>query len=66
MSASNHSHHDSIKTMTLAETDNYMIWTAEDSDGEMTYNLELGNVTLHLFKEEWEEFVRLVRSAGKG
>lgn len=66
MSASNHNHHDSIKTVTLAETDNYMIWTAEDSDGEMTYNLELGNVTLHLFKEEWEEFVRLVRSAGKG
>jgi hypothetical protein len=66
MPAQSQNHHDPIKTVTLAETDNYMIWTAEDSDGEMTYNLELGNVTLHFFKEEWEEFVRLVRSAGKG
>ncbi|MDW8324996.1 MAG: hypothetical protein RMK99_00395 [Anaerolineales bacterium] len=56
---------DPIKTVTLAETDNYMIWTAEDSDGETTYNIELGNVTLHLFKEEWEEFVQLIRSVRK-
>jgi hypothetical protein len=66
MPASNHNHHDSIKTVTLAETDNYMIWTAQDDEDEMTYNLELGSVTLHLFKEEWEEFLQLIRSAKKG
>jgi len=51
-----------IKTVTLAETQNYMVWTAEEPDGEMTYNVELGSVTLHFFKEEWEEFLTLIRS----
>ncbi len=49
-------------TTTLAETDNYMIWKAEEPDGETTYHIELNSVTLHFFKEEWEEFVKLVKS----
>ncbi len=52
----------SIPTSVLAETQNYMIWMADEPDGETTYNVELGNVTLHFFLEEWEEFLRLVRS----
>ncbi len=48
---------------TLAETTNYEIWRAEEPDGEVTYHLELGIATLHLFQEEWEEFVELVRTA---
>jgi hypothetical protein len=48
------------KTETLAETENYMAWTAEEPDGEVTYHLELNNVTLHFFDEEWEEFLSLV------
>lgn len=60
----NHSS-DEVKTTTIAETDNFMIWTAEDGEGEATYNLELGNVTLHFFKEEWDEFLKLVRSIKK-
>ncbi len=51
-----------IKTITLAETQNYMVWTAEEPDGETTYNVELGSVTLHFFKEEWDEFLQLIRS----
>lgn len=50
------------KTETIAETDNYLAWKAEESDGETTYHLELNNVTLHFFEEEWNEFVELVRS----
>ena len=50
------------KTNTLAETDNYMVWKAEEPDGETTYHLELNSVTLHFFEEEWNEFVELVRS----
>ena len=46
---------------TLVETDNYTIWQANEPDGESTYHLELNNVTIHFFKEEWEEFVELVR-----
>ena len=48
------------KTDTLAETDNYMVWKAEEPDGETTYHVELNNLTLHFFKEEWEEFLELV------
>jgi len=48
-------------TEVVFETDNYLVWTAEEPDGEMTYHLELNNVTVHFFKEEWEEFLNLVR-----
>jgi len=49
------------KTMTMAETESYLAWSAEESDGEITYHLELNNVTLHFFQEEWNEFLDLVR-----
>jgi hypothetical protein len=51
-----------IKTDTIAETDNYMAWRAEEPDGEVTYHLELNNLTVHFFKEEWEEFLNLTRA----
>ena len=50
------------KTDTLAETENYMVWKAEEPDGETTWHLEVNSVTLHFFKEEWDEFLELVRS----
>ncbi len=48
-------------TETIAETDNYMAWKANEPDGEVTYHLELNNVTLHFFMEEWQEFLELVK-----
>ncbi|HCU57575.1 MAG TPA: hypothetical protein DF984_05020 [Anaerolineaceae bacterium] len=48
------------KTTTIAETEAYLAWKAEEPDGETTYHLELNNVTLHFFKEEWKEFLDLV------
>ncbi len=56
-----------INTQVLAETDNlhYQVWKAEEPDGETTYHLELNNVTIHFFTEEWEEFLKLVRLLGK-
>lgn len=50
------------KTDVVAETDNYLAWRAEEPDGETTYHLELNNVTLHFFQEEWDEFLELVES----
>jgi hypothetical protein len=44
----------------LAESEEYSVWRAEEPDGEMTYHLELGSVTLHFFVEEWEEFLVLM------
>ena len=49
------------RTETISETENYIAWKAEEPDGETTYHLELNNVTLHFFREEWEEFLSLVR-----
>jgi len=49
-----------VTTTTIAETENYMVWSAAEPDGETTYHLELNNVTMHFFKEEWEEFLELV------
>jgi hypothetical protein len=48
-----------IETNVLGETDNYIVWEALEPDGEKTYHLELGRVTLHFFAEEWEEFLEL-------
>ena len=50
------------KTDTLAETENYLVWQAEEPDGETTYHIELNNVTLHFFLEEWDEFLDLARA----
>ena len=51
----------SPETDVIAETDNYIIWRADEPDGETTYHLELNNVTLHFFREEWDELLDLVR-----
>ena len=48
----------------LAETENFGLWRADEPDGETTYHLELGTVTLHFFREEWEEFLGLIGEAG--
>jgi len=58
MNNNNHEPH----TQTIAETDNFLAWTAEEPDGETTYHVELNNVTVHFFEEEWNEFLQLVRN----
>jgi len=50
------------KTETLAETKNYMLWKADEPDGETTYHLELNNVTVHFFEEEWQELLDLLQN----
>jgi hypothetical protein len=58
----NHNNSNEPKTQTIAETDNFLAWKAEEPDGETTYHVELNNVTVHFFEEEWNEFLQLVRS----
>ncbi|HEY6073918.1 MAG TPA: hypothetical protein VIV15_11105 [Anaerolineales bacterium] len=55
------SHNDEPLTETLAETENFLVWKAEEPDGETTYHVELNNVTVHFFDEEWKEFLELAR-----
>ena len=47
----------------IAETDNYVIWEVREPDDEVTYHVELGAVTLHFFREEWDEFLQLTKVA---
>ncbi len=49
------------QTQTIAETENFLAWKAEEPDGETTYHIELNNVTVHFFEEEWKEFIELAR-----
>ncbi len=45
---------------TLAETELYEILKIRGDEGDITYHVELGNITLHFFEEEWEEFLDLM------
>ncbi len=53
---------DDTRTNTLAETENFAAWTI-DEDGETTYHIEFGQVTMHFFREEWEELIALLDAA---
>ncbi len=50
-----------MPTELLGETENFSAWQVEEPDGETTYHLELNQVTLHFFNEEWNEFLVLAR-----
>jgi hypothetical protein len=52
-----------VQTDSLVVTENYAAWISHEPDGETVYHLELGAVTVHLFREEWDEVVELVQSA---
>lgn len=45
------------KVEMLGESENYAIWLTHESEPEeVIYHIEFGNITLHLFEDEWEEF----------
>jgi hypothetical protein len=48
-------------TETICETENFIVWLSDEPDGERLYHLELNNVTIHFFHEEWQEFIDLVK-----
>lgn len=54
-----------IPTETIAETENYQAWVSQEPDGETVYHLEMGQVTMHFFKEEWDEFLQLTEAIRK-
>ena len=39
---------------TIVETGDCFAYTAQEPDGEITYHLQINNVTLHFFNEEWQ------------
>jgi hypothetical protein len=56
---------DEVQMENLVESDNYAAWISHEPDGETVYHLELGTVTVHLFREEWDEVVELIRVAAE-
>ena len=50
-----------MQTKTLAETENFIAWEVVEPDGEVTYHLQLNNLTVHFFMEEWGEFKQLIQ-----
>jgi hypothetical protein len=54
-----------VQTDSLVVTENYAAWISHEPDGETVYHLELGAVTVHLFREEWDEVVELVQAAAE-
>ncbi len=48
---------------TLAETEHFFVWRTVDDDGQSLFHLELGNVSIHLTEEEWEELLELLEQA---
>lgn len=57
----NNNHSNEPKTQTLAETDNFQAWMAEEPDGETTYYLQIGRATINFFQEEWEQFLAFTK-----
>ncbi|MGC9520413.1 MAG: hypothetical protein ACP5HG_00855 [Anaerolineae bacterium] len=49
---------------TLGESENYTIWVSNEPElEEVIYHIEFDNITLHLFEDEWEEFVSVILQA---
>ena len=47
----------------LAETEMSEIFATQDEEGQVLYHLELGNITIHLLPEEWEDLLELMAQA---
>lgn len=57
---------DEIPTETIADTEHYLVWVSEEPDGELAYHIDLGPVTVHFFREEWDEFLTLMQDVRRG
>ncbi len=52
---------DDVQTEELVATDDYIVWISHEPDDETGYHIELGQVTVHLFQEEWDELLDLMQ-----
>lgn len=44
----------------LAETESYAAWMSQEEDGATIIHLELGQITLHFYRDEYEELAALM------
>ena len=52
-------------TQTLAETDNFQAWRAEEPDEDGLFMLEFDNVDVWMDEEDWLEFKSLASALRK-
>ena len=57
----NNNNHNEPRTETIAETENFQAWLAEEPGGETTYYLQVGRATINFFQEEWDQFLEFVK-----
>lgn len=50
-----------LQSEEIAATDNFLAWKVAEPDGETTFHIDINNVTVHFFKEEWDEFLELMK-----
>lgn len=50
---------------TIVESDDSFAYIAEEPDGELTYHLQINNVTLHFFAEEWQNTLSFLEEVVK-
>jgi len=53
------------KIKTIVETDDCFAYTAKEPDGEITYHLQINNITLHFFIEEWQMAYKFLKEVVK-
>jgi hypothetical protein len=54
----------SPKINMLGETERYAVWVSKEPDtGENIYHIELENITVHFFPDEWDEFADMIMQA---
>mgnify|MGYP001166053639 CR=1 FL=1 len=54
-----------VVTTTLAETDEYLAWKAEEAGDMITYFLQINNITINFYEQEWDEFMKFVKILAK-
>lgn len=57
------SNDENVQVEPLVETENFAVLKAVASDGEVVYHVEMFNMTLHFFDDEWKEFIALITEA---
>lgn len=54
---------DEVRIEPLVETENYEVVRVTDPEGQVVYHLDLFNLTIRFFEDEWDEFVGLIMEA---
>lgn len=55
---------ENVKIEPIVETENFAVLKAT-SDEEVVYHVEMFNLTLHFFEDEWREFIALITEASE-